>query len=224
MRLVRGSSEAEMVALFLLAELDSPRFGRAIRHQLAADGLDARVLREPDLGDEAENGYRRLLLERTRGYLSREGLFGGFPGDVRWHRGALGRDEVGDVRVIAYDYWEQLSRGTRRLGDVARGIADGVEPFGVSNAGFHELAAAIAAGLSPPPPILVATSPREVLVILEGHGRLSARMLRPETLPDELEVLCGFSPAIAGWALHQLPPSTTSPAPTARAARPRTPP
>jgi hypothetical protein len=149
-----------MVALFLRAELDSPRFGPAIRDRLAADGVDARVLREPDLGDEAENGYRRLLLDRTRGYLSREGLFGGFPGDVRWHWAALGRDELGDVRVIAYDYWEALSGGTRRLADVAQGIAEGVEPFGVSNAGFHELAAELAAGLSTPPPILVATAPR----------------------------------------------------------------
>jgi hypothetical protein len=223
MRLVRAGSEAEMVALFLRAELGSPRFGPAIRDLLAADGIDARVLREPDLGDEAENGYRRLLLEQTRSYLSREGLFGGFPGDVRWHWGALGRDELGDVRVIAYDYWEELSLGTRRIADVARGIADGVEPFGVSNAGFHELAAEIGAGRSPPPPILVATALGEVLVILEGHARLSARMLRPEALPDELEVLCGFSPAIAGWALHQLPPSTTRAAPTGRAGRPRTP-
>jgi hypothetical protein len=126
--------------------------------------------------------------------------------------------------VIAYDYWEELSLGTRRLADVARGIAEGVEPFGDSNAGFHELAAAIAAGLAPPPPILVATAPRDVLVIMEGHARLSARMLRPETLPDELEVLCGFSPAIAGWALHQLPPATTPAAPTGRAGPRRRPP
>jgi hypothetical protein len=70
MRLVEPGSEAAMVALFLRAELDSPRFGRGIRDRLAADGIDASVLREPDLGDDAENGYRRLLLERTRGYLS----------------------------------------------------------------------------------------------------------------------------------------------------------
>jgi hypothetical protein len=37
-------------------------------------------------------------------------------------------------------------------------------------------------------------------VVLEGHCRLTAYMLRPDRLPPELEVLVGSSPGMAGWA------------------------
>ena len=40
-----------------------------------------------------------------------------------------------------------------------------------------------------------------MLVVLQGHARLTAFMLRPDTLPAELEVLVGSSPAMTGWGL-----------------------
>jgi hypothetical protein len=51
-----------------------------------------------------------------------------------------------------------------------------------------------------PPLILVTAGPPGGLVVLEGHVRLTAYMLRPDRLPPELEVLVGSSPDMAGWA------------------------
>jgi hypothetical protein len=50
----------------------------------------------------------------------------------------------------------------------------------------------------------VATAPGAPFVVLEGHNRLTARLLRPEVLPTELDLLCGYSRALGGWALHRL--------------------
>ena len=52
-----------------------------------------------------------------------------------------------------------------------------------------------------PPLILVTTGLGDDLVVLEGHVRLTAYMLRPDRLPPELEVLVGSSPDMAAWAL-----------------------
>jgi hypothetical protein len=62
------------------------------------------------------------------------------------------------------------------------------------------MAEAFAHGARFPPLILVTAGPAGGLVVLEGHVRLTAYMLRPDRLPLELEVLVGSSPDMAGWA------------------------
>ncbi len=40
------------------------------------------------------------------------------------------------------------------------------------------------------------------MVLLEGHARLTAYMLRPDALPPELDVLVGTSPEMDAWGLY----------------------
>jgi hypothetical protein len=101
---LRPSNEDEMVWLFLRGELDSQRYGPRIRCT-----IDEHVLLEPDLENEGENALRRAALTTVRGYESREGLFHGFPHDVRWSWAELDPDEVRAIRYIDYDYWVELS-------------------------------------------------------------------------------------------------------------------
>jgi hypothetical protein len=192
MRVIAPSSEAEMVALFLRGELDSERFGPGVRA-----AIDERLLLEPDLANEEQNGLRRAALTRLRGYESREGLFHGFPDDMRWERAVLTRDEVLAVRYIEYDYWVELSGGTRQPLDAADRIRAGITVFRVPNDGFFELADELAEG---PKSELIVVGDSSRLVVLEGHARLTAYALRPEALPAELEVLLGRSPRVAEWS------------------------
>jgi hypothetical protein len=193
MRVIGRSSEAEMVAVFLRGELESERFGAGVRA-----AIDERLLLEPDLEDEGQNAVRRAALTELRGYESREGLFHGFPDDMRWERAALTPEEVLAVRYIEYDYWVELSGGTRLPLDAADRIRAGVTVFRVPNDGFFELADALGTRQLPEPIVVGADGSR--LVVLEGHARLTAYALRPEALPPELEVLLGRSPGIASWA------------------------
>jgi hypothetical protein len=193
-RVIRSSSEAEMIAVFLRGELDSERFGSRLRAT-----IDERLLVDPDLEDVEQNAVRRAALTTLRGYESREGLFHGFPHDLLWERAALTPDEVLAVRYIDYDYWVELSGGTRLPLDAAARIRAGITVFRVPNDGFFELADAL--GTRQLPELIVVGDDGGRLVVLEGHARLTAYALRPEALPAELEVLLGRSPRIAEWAL-----------------------
>jgi len=201
MRRMRRSSEAEMVALFLRTELPAARHRDDLRALLERGGLSERVITAPDLGDDAENQARLRLLTWHRGYGTRTELFDGFPDDVRWQWMAITPAELARVRYVDYDYWVELSGGTRLPVDAAPRIRAGVAPFGVSSDWALGMAQAFADGARFPPLILVTTGPSGDLVVLEGHVRLTAYMLRPDRLPPELEVLVGSSPDMAAWAL-----------------------
>jgi hypothetical protein len=64
---VGPSSEDEVVATFLRAELHSTRFGPAVASALERAGRRRTLVERPDLSDPAENALRRGLLAETRG-------------------------------------------------------------------------------------------------------------------------------------------------------------
>jgi hypothetical protein len=201
MRRLRPGSEAEMVALFLRTELPAARSRDDLRALLERACLAERVVTDPDLGDDAENQARLRLLTRHRGYGTRTELFDGFPYDVRWQWMAITPAELARVRYIDYDYWVELSGGTRLAVDAAQRIRAGVAPFGVPSDWALGMARAVAGGARFLPLILVTTGPGGGLVVLEGHVRLTAFMLARDRLPPELEVLVGSSPAMTRWGL-----------------------
>jgi hypothetical protein len=199
MRRLRPSSEAEMVALFLRSELPSNRYGAEIRALLERDDVPERVVTAPEIGDDAENQVRLQLLTDHRGYGTRTEIFEGFPDDVRWQWMAITPAELAGVRFIDYDYWVELSGGSRLAVDAAPRIRAGAAPFGVPSDGLLGLAKEVAAGVRFPPLILVTTGLRGDLVVLEGHTRLTGFMLARDHLPRELEVLVGSSATMTRW-------------------------
>jgi len=200
MRRLRPSNEAEMVALFLRTELPSDRWQDDLRALLKRTGLPEHVITAPDLGDDIENQARLRLLTEHRGYGTRTDYFEGFPDGVRWQWMAITSAELARVRYIEYDYWDELSGGTRLAVDAARRIRASVTPFGVPNDRVIAMAQAVADGARFPSLILVTTGlGGNDLVVLEGHVRLTAFMLARDRLPPELEVLVGSSPTMARW-------------------------
>ena len=193
MRLLHPVGEDEVVATFLRGELDSERYGEKLRRLLARDGRALDVLERPKVADPDEGAYRRALLEEHRAYVSREGLFLGFPEHVDWHRAALTADEVVEIRYIKWDWWLRVSDGTRSAREAARRIRAG-EVAGVTAEEHAPVIAAPHAEL-----IAAATPALSPLVLVEGHVRLTAYALFPERLPDELEILLGVSDGMAGW-------------------------
>jgi MFS family permease len=73
-----------MVALFLRTELGSVRHQARVHELLDREDLPSRLLTSADLTSPGENAQRRELLSAHRGYAAGEGLFAGFPQDVRW--------------------------------------------------------------------------------------------------------------------------------------------
>jgi hypothetical protein len=189
-RILDRISEDDMIAVFLRGELQSDRFGATLRDLLRENGRDEGVLLRPEARD---NDFRRQLLDAHRAYGRREGLFFGFPDGVEWHRAVLDREEVLDVRYINWDWWLTVSGGTRSPREAARRIRAG------EVAGVDASAAAFESD-DPPELIVVTTSELSPLVLLEGHGRLTAYAVFPDRLPNELEILLGISAEMAQWS------------------------
>lgn len=202
MRCLASISEDEMVAVFLKTEITSARFGAAIVTVLARDNKEQTIITHPCLHDADENLYRRSVLGETRGYRRDAGLFVGFPDDVSWHHAIAEGADLVECRYVNYDYWVELSGGSRRVTDGAEHIRRGIEVFRVPNDGFWQATGAIEAGVPLMPPILVGKNAQSPLVILEGHVRLTAYCLQPGGLPDALPVIVGYSPEIARWSLY----------------------
>lgn len=202
MRYIAEISEHEMVALFLKTEIESARWGPDIIQQLQRDNVARKIVDHPDITDPGENEYRLQLMGEFRGYRRNEDLFESFPESVAWARVTLTQNELWQVKYIDYDYWIELSKGSRLAKDAAQTISAGEVIFEVPNDGFLALANALRYGAIFPELIVVRADEDSDLVVLEGHMRLTAYALVPEAVPAELPVVLGTSPDMVRWGLY----------------------
>jgi hypothetical protein len=210
MRLLRPASEDEVVAAFLRAEADDTgRYREQIVGRLSSDGEPLDTIARPDLGDSRQNAYRRRLLGEMRGFGRGDGMFIGFPSRVDWHRAALPRAELLEVRYIddrdSDDYWVTLSGGSRRPLDAAARIRARIGPewaIGVWDlSGCEAVVNRLCDGSLPE--LIVATDPQVGRVVaIEGNGRLTSFAMFPERLPETVEVFCAIADGLDSWGLY----------------------
>ncbi|GAB3835413.1 hypothetical protein [Kribbella italica] len=204
MRALRPSSENEMVATFLNAELTSPRFKASLTETLRKHGHSEALLTTPDLANPTQNELRLQLLGDYRGYRQNRELFTDFPDSLSWQLVMLTPSELLDVLYINYSYWTALTNGTRRPTDAVPFIRRGGLVFDrLPTDNFLNLATNLRNGATWPPLICVrATTTTDPLVVLEGHARLTAMALAPDHIPHETPVLLATSPAITAWPCY----------------------
>ena len=142
-----------------------------------------RMIQEPDWQNAAENVLRRTLLGVYRGYGQNADYFPDFPAHVRWERVGLSREELERVRYIDWEYWLDLTDGTRMAIDGARNALAGKVVYDVSSDGFVSMADALRQGARFPPLILVAKDVGAPLVVMEGHARLTAYLIALSASP-----------------------------------------
>ena len=202
MREVTRLTADDMIAAFVRAELHSERFGRAVRAAMRRYGVPRCVVERPNTADAARNAQRLAILRTYRRYGLDRSLFDGFPyGNVTWSRVALTRDEALAIRYIDYEYWVELSGGTRLPAEAARRIRAG-EANLEHAAHYLRIAAALDWGAIFHEMIAVTAGPGEPLVALEGHLRLTVYALCPERIPDPLTVILGTSPHMRRWGCY----------------------
>ena len=201
MKGIRTISEDEMVSVFLKAEING-RFKAHILELVIRDGMRREVLDNPNLESDVENNYRRKLLGEYRGYGQNKLLFSNFPKNVLWEEVLLGKSDLEKTLYINYSYWLELTGGTRLPTDAAKNIKNNIEVFNQSNEGFIRAAEYLKNGGEFEPLIFVAKSREGPLVNLEGHLRLTAYLLEPDSIPKKLKSLVGFSKHFPSWPLY----------------------
>lgn len=196
MQVIGPASEDDMLEAFVLAEIDSPRFGLTYGHALAQVGvhLPPSHLRM-FLAMPAQRPLLAWLLRQCRGYGRGSLLFREFPAQVSWYWCEHQGSDFGELRYPRFADWLELTGGSLRVSDgVARLLAEPARPQASHVEGvLHR----VAAGWTPPPPIVVRHS-NGTLALLEGCVRSSALALRKSRVPQR--VLMGTSPTMDGWA------------------------
>lgn len=182
----------EVVAVWLGAEVHSDRFGGTVRGLLGRDGRPVELLTKPDLADESANAQRLDLLREYRGFdqadASSDTYLAGLPvRDLAWWRVRLDAADVARLHYINWDYWVDVTGGTRLATTFAS--TSPAEP-GIA------LRDAFIAGAEVPEIILVDSGPGTRLVILEGHLRATAMAMAAGNLTTRTALL-GRSPAVA---------------------------
>ena len=126
---LRPARESEIVLTFLKAELDYSDQRQAIQQCLQKFGQTrAELVDNPDLDNDYENAVRAVVLQCYRGYLSKTGVFTGFPSNVVWRRVELEGRDLDRLKYVRSLEWMPRSRGTRLPQTVADRIASGELP------------------------------------------------------------------------------------------------
>src|SRR5438552_1762330 len=125
MRIQEPISADVMVAAFLQAEVNSPRFSQEVLRLLARDHQDRRILDAPDVNSAQENTYRARLLGEWRGYERDADVFTDLPDDTQWFRAVLDRSDLERVLYIKDDYWIGFSGGSRLVKEAVARIHSG---------------------------------------------------------------------------------------------------
>jgi hypothetical protein len=190
MKILRESSENEMILEFLKAESTSERFSQQIKKTMEKLDIDENVVFSANLQSEIENMQRKKLLGEFRGYGLGKDLFENFPTHItQWRLCSFSRSDLEKIRYIDYSYWNELSAQTHKPLVAAETIRRGILIYDLSNDGFLRAAEYIKNG-GIFPKLFFLTSDYENFVIVEGHFRMTAYALYPECF-NEIEVIVG---------------------------------
>jgi hypothetical protein len=190
--LLRGATEDEMIATFLRAELESPRFGAELHSTLAELGISVEVVSATQSVTGAHKA-RRQLLAAYRGWGQYQSVFGGMPDDIVWSWAELD-ERVLRSRVWTIKWYFAEAFGTRsahEIGNIKRGSADVAR---------SQLEQSVAEGRVLEPPILLAEPDLRRLVILEGHSRILSYLGHPDLVRFPILSMVGTSARVAEWS------------------------
>ena len=189
MKILRNSSEAEMILAFLSTELVSDRFSAQLKMAMKTLSIDEQLLLSANLENEDENALRKDLLGEFRGYGRNKELFENFPSQIEWSMCSFSEEDLAKIRYIDYSYWNELSAGTRSPLTAAEQVRKGITIYGQSNEGFLKAAKYIENGGRFQNMIFL-TADFNSFVIVEGHLRMTAYALMPNYF-DNIHCIVG---------------------------------
>jgi len=179
MKIIRDTSEAEMILEFLKGEICSSRFCNDLTKVLEQLGFNKEIIINGNISNQEENIKRLKIMNLFRGYPDKE-LFKNFPKIDCWFFVELSSEDIKNIYYIDYDYWNELSNNTSSPLEAVKNIKDGKEIFGVSNQPFIDGIKCLENGKFPP--VILITCNNERYLIIEGHSRMTIYGFDPSKL------------------------------------------
>jgi len=198
MKKIVRTTEAEVVAEFLKAELFHPEFD-ADRENFES------LVNHPDLTNEAENAIRLALLFRRRDTMWRE-----LPEDIQWWDIQIEPEDIEHINVFPRAQWRRVANGDFQALHVAEKIRTQLEQGKTSMllAKIHILRTNLQLEGPRSTVMLIGIDEHHPFTLLEGNHRFIASMLLPrEIMLRRLRLVGGFSPQMGKccWYKTDLP-------------------
>ena len=179
MKIIRDSSEEEMILEFLKGEIKSVRFNEDLIKVLKKLNIDEKIIQNGDISNSDENRKRLEIMKLFRGYPNQE-LFNNFPIIKKWKYAQLSFNDMKNIYYINYDYWNELSNNTGSPYEAAKNVKKGIEIYDVSNKPFLEGEKYLENNKFPP--VILITCNDKKYLIIEGHSRMTIYALNPHKL------------------------------------------
>jgi hypothetical protein len=191
--------ECDVVIAFLQAEISSSRYAdKCILPLLHNYGWSREdLIDSPDLENQADNGIRKALLQRYRGFGANALLFTGFPSDVTWRFVEI---EPKDHHLLFFakeENWMKVAEGTRSVQRAATRIAR-LEERGETADRVRAIQKDLTNGKSMAPLILV-EGRNGMLILVEGHSRATAYV---GLNWPHISAVLGFSSTMHNWRYY----------------------
>ena len=132
MKIIRNSSEDEMLLEYLKSEINSKRFGERLKKTLNELNISKDILLNGNLENKYENEQRKIIMEKFRGYPT-EDIFERFPKELKWFYVQFEEGDIDKIFYLNWEYWNEISNGTSKPTEASKNIYNGVEIYGVSN-------------------------------------------------------------------------------------------
>lgn len=187
-----------MVAEWLKGEMWSKRFSRPLKKWLRQFRTGQKIINQPDLESRRDNVLRKKIL-----FTYRKETLEGFPKKIKWQKVIVNIHDLKKIKFINYSYWNELTGGTRLAEEAIKNIDQGKTVFGVKNRQYFEAARHVKKHGWFPKLILIAAQPGAPVTVLEGHLRLTAYLMEPEGIPNNLIAIIGYAPEFKDWDLSK---------------------
>jgi hypothetical protein len=140
MKLLQRTTEADMVAAYLKAELHSKRFAGELKNAMQRRGVEEQVIATPDINNQHQNEQRAQVLGDYRGYRQHRAIFTEVPDKLAWYKGVLSPGDIVNLKYVDYSYWNKLTDNTHLVKDAVKNIRKGKVVFNVPNDRFLSFA------------------------------------------------------------------------------------
>jgi len=183
-RLIRRTSENEVIAEFLKSDIDNPAL---VDYQERMRD----IVLSPNFEDSSENAKRRALL-----FVRHMALWKEIPVGTQWYEVEIKESDLDHIRVFPRAQWRKLGRGTFSITEVVENLRarrDLVEaPFLSKIASIGDQLGQPDAGFGAV--ILIGLDENKPLAILDGNHRLVAAIMASPSRVQKLKFICGLSP------------------------------
>ncbi len=178
MKILRKSSEDEMLLEYLKSEINSNRFSEKLQKTLTELNISQDIIINGNLKNEYENKQRKLIMNEFRGYPTQD-IFERFPKELKWFYVEFEKGDIDKIFYLNWEYWNEISNYTSKPTEAAKNIYNSVEMFDISNEPYFKGLEYLESN-NKFNPIIALTCNGEKFVLIEGHSRMTVYGMKPE--------------------------------------------